>query len=100
MADAELHIIVKKAGDPEYLGALLNAAISMKEQERPTKTVVPVGYHCTECYFDDGGHALTCSMNSFGRPVQEGSTNGGPTPDSAAAPATTGVHEGNSPPAS
>lgn len=62
MADAELHIVIKQAGDPEKLGALLKAAIDLKTQERPVRTVIPTGYKCIECYRDDGGHDPMCSM--------------------------------------
>jgi hypothetical protein len=61
MADAELHIIVKNAGDPEKLGALLNAAIEMKTGSAPVRVVIPTGYRCVECYRDDGRHETTCS---------------------------------------
>lgn len=73
MADAELHIIIKQAGDPEKLGALLNAALELKE--RPVRTVIPTGYKCIECYRDDGGHDPMCSMRLADL------TNRGPGPD-------------------
>lgn len=62
MADAELHIIIRQAGDPEKLGALLNAAIAMQEEAKPVKARVPTGYRCIECYAADGGHESSCSM--------------------------------------
>lgn len=59
MAETALHIIVEKAGDPEKLGALVKAAI--ETQETLTKTVVPNGYRCVECYANNGSHEPNCS---------------------------------------
>lgn len=61
MADAELHIVIKNAGDPESLGALVNAAVAARKKE--VQIVVPVGYRCDECYRNDGNHDTGCSMN-------------------------------------
>jgi hypothetical protein len=60
MADAELHIIVKDAGDVKQLAALLDAAMALKGAE--TRVVVPDGYRCVECFSNDGGHSSECRL--------------------------------------
>lgn len=57
-----LHITINKAGDPEKLGELLKAA--MAAQEKKVMKIVPKGYHCVECYSDDGGHTSRCSIGA------------------------------------
>lgn len=73
MADVALHITINKAGDPEKLAALVNAAIAVNEPR--TEKIVPEGYRCVECYRDDGGHDKTCSVGVFSQtkePEDEG----------------------------
>lgn len=61
MADAELHIHINRPVDVAKLDALLNAAIELQGGGE-VKQVVPTGYHCTECYANDGSHQATCSI--------------------------------------
>lgn len=61
MADAELHIHINRPVDVAELSKLLDAAIELKGGGE-VKQVVPDGYHCVECYADDGTHQKTCSI--------------------------------------
>lgn len=63
MADTELHIIIKEAGDVGQLNDLLNAAMAMNTKPVQERVVVPNGYRCVECYSDDGKHTPTCSLS-------------------------------------
>lgn len=62
MADAELHIHIPGPFDVSKLDELLNKAMELVSGSQETKQVVPVGYHCVECYANDGSHQVTCSI--------------------------------------
>lgn len=60
MADVELHINVSGAGKPEEVAKLVQTAMDMRAT--PTRTIIPTGYRCVECYKDDGSHETTCDF--------------------------------------
>ena len=61
MSDAELHIHIPGPFAVEKLDKLLNEAIALKDDGQ-IRAIVPTGYKCVECYSDDGGHSVTCSV--------------------------------------
>lgn len=66
MAEVELHINISGAGKPDQVSKIVQAAMDMREPE--TRTVVPAGYRCAECWRDDGQHEPTCEFKSVKQP--------------------------------
>jgi hypothetical protein len=55
-----LQINVSGLDKPEQIATLVRDAMAMSAPE--TRTIVPAGYRCIECYQDDGTHTPSCQF--------------------------------------